>query len=271
MSNEKRVGTWVRWECNCVHCTGLLKWHDSVVERCDDCGYSRPEPSSTAGFLDVGVGEKAAVGVAQASSEVSAPPATCAASDELEVDPEAPVWLKELHYKNGKIEAHLEGPFVSFISDLVSEYFTEKGGINFVGFRCWAKEIGEAEVTIQRVGGMTPYMKYEQGLHRIAELEAEVARLQSAPQHSGVVATELTEDDADLESAAPNSLPKGSVYHQLFVDQEAQLKAWESRWSEAKRRIARLEHEGALIYHGAWRAKAILTSLENEGVKEVGE
>jgi len=107
---------------------------------------------------------------------------------------EPPMWLKELDYKDGRLQALYQSPMVPLIADMVAEFFEEQGGTNFVGFRAWHKKLGEFEVTVQRMQGLTPYQKYEQGLQRIAELEAEVTRLQSAPQGTGGVATTPTED-----------------------------------------------------------------------------
>lgn len=88
--------------------------------------------------------------------------------------------IQRLSYDAGNWEMHLEHAGVRPLIAMMYAWFRARGAANFAGMHVTADNGEKFEFTMQRKEGLTPQMKYEAGLKRIAELEAEIQALKSS-------------------------------------------------------------------------------------------
>lgn len=83
-----------------------------------------------------------------------------------------PLWMKELHFKDGKLSATLEGKKATqAMVGMFGEMFEECGGVNFVSLRLIHSKHGPMEMVLRRELGKTPYDVAAERLRRIGDLE----------------------------------------------------------------------------------------------------
>jgi len=88
-----------------------------------------------------------------------------------------PTNVKKMEYDQQKgFSAMLENPAVAIITAEVIKFFKASGGVNYVSFCAWDKEIGEIEINVRPKNGKTK-------AQIIAELKQEIAALK-AHNHS---------------------------------------------------------------------------------------
>ena len=82
------------------------------------------------------------------------------------------VMIREMHYKDGMLQLQLEHPVVMMFTNEAAKILKEFGGKNYLSLLMHSDELGDLEVVIRYIDGLTP-------AQRVLELEREVERLKA--------------------------------------------------------------------------------------------